>query len=239
MSSGRVDNVAQADMVRFRKYSPSPRLSRFVRNFWTVRCDGEWVAPRPHRVVPDGCIDLVFARRRPTADYQAFVVGTMTRPIIEGLTSHADYFAVRFAPGGFRHFFDAPPGELTDRIIPLDNLSAPSALAEQIANCDDIRVRVSILESELNRRFRREVEDSALTRILETIAACRGDVTMEQLGRIASWSPRHLRRMFRDCVGIGPKTFCRIARFLSALRVLRRSPRSNLLNVALDAGYYD
>jgi AraC-like DNA-binding protein len=189
--------------------------------------------------VPDGCIDLVFARRRPTADYQAFIVGTMTRPIIEPLTSHADYIAVRFAPGGFRHFFDAPPSELTDRIIPLDSLSVPSSLAEQVAGCDNVQARLSILESELSRRLRPEVEDSALTRILETIAGCRGNVAMEQLGRIASWSPRHLRRMFRDCVGVGPKTFCRIARFLSALRVLRRSPRPDLLNVALDAGYYD
>jgi len=239
MANGRVDKMVRADVVRFRRYSPSPRLSPFVRNFWTVWCDGTWVAPRTHRVVPDGCIDLVFARRCPTADYRAFIVGTMTRPIIEPLMCHADYIAVRFGPGGFRHFFDAPPTDLTDRIIPLDSLSVPSSLAEQLAGWDDVQARLSILEDELHWRFRPEVEDSALTKILETIAVCHGNVPMAQLGHVASWSPRHLRRIFRDCVGVGPKTFCRIARFLSALRVLRRSPRPNLLDVALDAGYYD
>lgn len=75
--------------------------------------------------------------------------------------------------------------------------------------------------------------------ILETISARHGNVSMTQLGRMTGWSTRHLRRTFHDSIGVGPKTFCRIIRFMNAFRVLRRNPRPSFLDVALAAGYYD
>jgi AraC-like DNA-binding protein len=189
--------------------------------------------------VPDGCIDLIFMRRGPTEDYRASIVGTMTRPIEEELASHMDYIGIRFNPGGFRHFFRIPPRELTDRIVSFDDLSLQSGIAERLADGRGLMASLESLEDELARRFRPEERDLLPANILETISARHGNVSMTQLGRMTGWSPRHLRRMFHESIGIGPKTFCRIIRFMSAFRILRRNPRPNLLYIALDAGYYD
>jgi AraC-like DNA-binding protein len=153
--------------------------------------------------------------------------------------SCVDYIGIRFNPGGFRHFFQTPPCELTDRIVLIDNLSSPSELAERLADSRGLTECLENLEDELARRFRPEERELLPPGVLETISACHGNVSMTQLGRMTGWSPRHLRRMFHESTGISPKTFCRIIRFMNAFRVLRRRPRASFLDVALDAGYYD
>jgi len=239
VSDEKANSVMQPASLEFYRYAPSQRLKPYVRNIWVIRCGGAISSPRRHRVVPDGCIDLIFMRRSPTEDYRASVVGTMTRPIVEELLSQMDYIGIRFAPGGFRHFFGLPPSELTDRIVPVNDLWSQSGLSERLASCRDLTACLMNLEDELARRFRPEERDLLPPGVLETISACQGNITMSQLGHVAGWSPRHLRRVFHESVGVGPKTFCRIIRFVSAFRVLRRNPRASFLDVALDAGYFD
>jgi AraC-like DNA-binding protein len=52
-------------------------------------------------------------------------------------------------------------------------------------------------------------------------------------------SARHLRRVFRETVGVSPKAFAKLARFNRALRAAREDARRNWANIAADAGYYD
>lgn len=234
-----MDDPSPYRTLCFRSYPASQRLRPFVRNFWTLDSARVLSVPFRHRVLPDGCIDMIFMRHGPTEDYTALVVGTMTRPIFTELAGHVDYLGVRFAPGGFRHFFDVPPGRLTDQTVPLDDLSVWSGLAEQVAGPGDTRARLDRLETGLARRLESEQPDSRLAAVLRTIAACQGNVTITQLARVANCTPRHLRRSFGAAIGVGPKTFCRIVRFRAALRALRRGPRPDFLAAALDAGYYD
>ncbi len=232
-------NASRSERLRFRRYRPGPRLSPSVRNYWTLQTAGDLGACRRQRVTPDGCIDILFVRRGPTEDFKALVVGTMTRPIFEELTGPVEYLGIRFAPGGFGQFFRTPACELTDRIVPLDSLATTGNLTTQLAGAPDLQTRLRILEDALSPRLLPTQQDPILTKVLESISACRGIVTVEQLARTTGWSPRHLRRVFRESVGVGPKLFCEIVRFKSAARSLRRRPRPPLLQAALEAGYYD
>ncbi len=236
--SGEIDQ-RQPKRSRFGRYQPGPHLSPFVRNYWTLQATGAPGTCRRQRVLPDGCIDLLFVRHSPTEDFRAFVVGTMTRPIFEDVSIHTEYLGVRFAPGGFGHFFRVPAGELTDRIVPLEYLSAPSRLMEAVANAPDGRTRLQAIEEGLGRWLRAAEPEPILATALDTILASRGMVPVARLARLAGWSPRHLQRVFRERVGVGPKMFCRIVRFKDALHALRHRPRPDLLQVALEAGYYD
>ncbi len=236
--SGEID-LKQPKRFPFGRYRPGLRLSPFVRNYWVLQATDAPGARRRQRVVPDGCIDLLFVRHGPTEDFRAFVVGTMTRPIFEDLTARAEYLGVRFAPGGFGHFFRTPAREVTDRIVPWESLSAPSALVERVANAPDVRMRLGILEDFLQQQLLSEEPDPILTAVLRAICAARGVVSVARLAHLAGWSPRHLRRVFHEWVGVGPKVFCEIVRFKNARRALCRRPRPDLLQVALEAGYYD
>lgn len=189
--------------------------------------------------MPDGCIDLVFIRGGPTETYKGYIVGTMTRPVLEDVAAGAQYLGIRFAPGGFTHLFGYPAHEFTDRTVPLDSLPRSFVSAEQIAVNPEIEASFRVLQDGLVRQRTPGRPNPALGEALETISACRGAVTIAQLSVIADCSPRQLLRLFRESVGVGPKTYCRIVRFKTALRALRRRPSPDLLQVALDAGYYD
>ena len=239
MSGSRETNRMRPEDLRFDRYSPGPHLSRFVRNYWTLQAaDGNGLCGRQH-VTPDGCIDIIFRRRTPTEAFTAFVVGAMTRPIFEDLAPRAEYLGIRFAPGGFGHFLPVPAGELTDRIVPLEYLSAPSRLIEAVANAPDRRTRLLAIEEGLGRWLRSTEPEPILAAALDTLLASGGMVSVVRLAGLAGRSPRHLRRVFRERVGVGPKLFCRIIRFKGALHTLRHRPQPDLLQVALEAGYYD
>ena len=51
-------------------------------------------------------------------------------------------------------------------------------------------------------------------------------------------SPRHLRRLFAQCVGISPSDYMRLGRFVDALHLLN-APQPRLTTIAHKAGYYD
>jgi AraC-like DNA-binding protein len=239
MSGSREANQMRPEPSPFGRYLPGPHLSPFIRNYWTLAPTDKSGACRRQRVVPDGCIDIIFVRPSPTEAFQAIVVGTMTRPIFEDVPPHAEYLGIRFAPGGFGHFFRAPASELTDRIIPLEYLAAPSCLIEVVANAPDGRTRLQAIDEGLGRWLRSAEPEPILAGALDTILASGGMVSVARLARLVGWSPRHLQRVFQERVGVGPKLFCRIIRFKGALHRLRHRPRPDLLQVALQAGYYD
>jgi AraC-like DNA-binding protein len=52
-------------------------------------------------------------------------------------------------------------------------------------------------------------------------------------------SERHLRRVFRETVGVNPKTFAKLRRFHRALYAARQDNHANWASIAAAAGYYD
>src|ERR1700694_1724652 len=115
----------------YREYRPSARLAKFVECFWTHETVGKTV----HRVLPDGCADLLFMRTC-AGSQELIVVGTMTRARLFDLPT-AKFIGVRFRPGTSSLFVPVPGPELVDRRIPLREIWGPKAnqLHEQLGDC--------------------------------------------------------------------------------------------------------
>ena len=52
-------------------------------------------------------------------------------------------------------------------------------------------------------------------------------------------SERHLRRVFLETVGVGPKKFAQLTRFRRAVHAAREEGHASWARIAADAGYYD
>ncbi len=234
-----MNGVPALSPLQFRRSRPDERLSPFVRNFWAVQSAGIREVRIQQRIVPDGCIDVIFVRHAPTESYRGLVVGTMTKPIVEDVTGGAQYFGIRFAPGGFTRLFGHPVHEFTDQTVALDDLSLPLMSGEQPAEHPGVEASFRMLEDCLSPHVARARLTPVVDEAIRMISASRGSVTVAQLAVAVDYSPRQLLRVFRESVGVGPKAYCRIVRFKTALRALRRRPQPNLLQIALDAGYYD
>src|SRR5687768_17728539 len=96
----------------YREFPPEPLLAGFVECFWTSTVRA---APRTssfYRVLPDGCMDLLFDFSA-VGRARASVIGTMTRPLTVITTGPVDLLGVRFRPGGLSVFLTLDATEVT------------------------------------------------------------------------------------------------------------------------------
>ena len=89
-------------------------------------------------------------------------------------------------------------------------------------------------------------KDINYARLRKVIAACdaaKGNISAAEMASVACLGERQFLRVFRNYVGIPPKQFVRLRRFHSAIQTMQRTAASgktiDLMNVALEHGYYD
>lgn len=81
---------------RYREFMPSKALAPYVACYWSVDSDAT-VTNHLHRVIPDGCADIIFDLRAPSPSKGAFVAGVMTAFETRTLTSRYSLFGIRFS----------------------------------------------------------------------------------------------------------------------------------------------
>lgn len=232
----------------YREHAPPVTLRPFVECFWTREPEPqvETGTPVAHRILPDGCIDIVFEfAPNGGAPESIRAVGTMTRPLVVNAVTDDSFVGVRFRPARATAFLRLPASELTDLRVALDDLwSDAAAVRARFATAAVPTARVAALEEVLLARFahgatvdHRDV-DEAVRRIIQS----GGSLGITKLAPSLGVTRQHLARRFADLVGVSPKTFARIVRVRRVIAAARATPSGdgpNWSSLALDAGYYD
>src|SRR5687767_1237916 len=107
-----------APQSTYREFCPGPLFAASIECFWASTIHRAPRASSFHRVLPDGCMDLLFDFTAVGA-CRASVIGTMTRPLTFTTTGQVDLFGVRFRPGGLSGFLVMDASELTDARVEL------------------------------------------------------------------------------------------------------------------------
>ncbi len=193
-----------------------------------VACTWEQATTTPHaqRVVPDACVDLIWAGGR------LAVAGPDTRPRVVTLASASRLVGVRLRPGTAGAVLGLPASELRDvspdaaEVLGRD---AVAVLLEELAAGSD--PHVSLLRAV---RLRAVREPDKLVRAA-IVALGRPNARVAPVAAELGVSARQLHRRVVDAVGYGPKMLQRVLRF-RRLQALGPAP---LAELALDAGYAD
>jgi AraC-like DNA-binding protein len=229
----------------YTEIAPPADLAPYVDRLWlrtTLR------APeRVHRVLPDGCVDIIVDAGRGAAA----VVGPMTRAI-EIAGDPADQVAVRFKPGTAAALTGCGLAELTDASVDLAALGLAGALADRVAGAAvggsvprlPARIPLSALSharlSALVGWLRQQLADAVPPdpRIARAVALLSTDeARVDDVADALGMTRQHLARGFRREVGITPKQLARIARMQRAAAALRRG--GDLARLAAELGYFD
>ena len=210
-------------VTEVKEIAPAARMRPWIDSYWSRPASS---TPAPERILPDGCADIVFAVDAGVA----MIVGTMTRPLLLAGGDVPAYFGIRFRPGRARAFLRLPLHEITDQRVPLDDID----LAARVASAGDAAARVAVVESWLVRRFAES--DPRVDRAVELLSRGR---SVDAVAREVNLSRQHLRRRFLEHVGVGPKTFARVARFQRLLERIRRDAAPSWAATAADLGYFD
>ncbi len=238
---------APAEGPIYVEHAPHPELARHIECYWSVVCRLSPEARQPGRVLPDGCMDILFnlgdpPRRERGADASPTVIGSMTRAVEVEYDGHMELVGVRFRPGGATPWLDLPASELTDQVVGLEELwGAEAGRTHERLSEAGAAGRIALLDEILVERLR-GTANPADERVLcasEAVAAHDGSLPVERLADAAGLGRRQLERRFLACVGLTPKTASRIARFRSVVSRMHADPASELSRLALEAGYAD
>ncbi|MEY2441712.1 MAG: hypothetical protein QOJ46_1138 [bacterium] len=182
------------------------------------------------RVVPDGCIDIVWTEGSGT-----IVVGPNTRAFLVALSPGTRVAGVRLHPGAAPSLLGVDAAALRDGSVAIDDVWGDPGrrLAEAL---DDQPDRGRVLLSALAARAPRAAAPDPLVRA----AVARLDDPRVGVRRLAcelGVSERQLRRRFESAVGYGPKRLGRVLRLTRALAAAHAG--EELGRVAFEAGYAD
>lgn len=133
-----------------------------------------------------------------------------------------------------------PASEFVGHIVPLNDLwdaASREHLEEQLAVATDTGAAVAALKAVIAERL--EPETDRNTRLVQSAAHRLESRNVVCVADELGVSERHLRRVFREVVGLSPKMFFKLMRFERALKAAKASSDSSWSNIAMSAGYYD
>jgi AraC-like DNA-binding protein len=201
-------------------------------------CAGICAASRPHeqKILPHPNVNLAFESAG------SAVFGVDRKLFVRRIAGRGQVLGVRFRPGGFRPFWDAPVSRLTDRIVPAAEVfGAATAVAQQaIMNARDDAAMVARAEEFLAAVAPgRDPVAEDVAAMVDQINADPALTRVDQLAEATGLSARRLQRLFAEYVGVGPKWVMRRARLHEAAERARQGADVAWAAVAADLGYAD
>lgn len=214
-------------------YTPRPvppRLAADLVCTWTATPAGE------HRLVPDGCVDVVWLD-----DGRAWLCGTETEAWTFRLPPGLAGAGVRFRPAVAAAVFGVGGDEIADRRVPLDAVlptAAAQRLAERLLEAAPHDRHAALLDeaSSWLARAAHPVDPVAIAAVACAVRPRRSPV--DELADALGLSPRQLHRRCTRAFGYGATTLTRILRLQRFLALSRTGP-SSLAELAARAGYAD
>jgi AraC-like DNA-binding protein len=196
-------------------------------------------APERVRVLPDGCVDLLFSAPASGGGWTAEVFGAKSGALVVEDAERMEKIAVQLRPGAAARWLGVPAHTLTDRAVPLDALWGRAAreLTARLGEARGRGARRTLVEATLLTRVPCGARPTAVDVAVAAIVADGGRAPVHALTQALGTSGRCLERAFREHVGLAPKRFARIVRLARAESALRDG--ASQLEAVLVAGYFD
>ncbi len=219
----------------YREYPVEAELRSHFICLWTQTVSGPegeyW-----HRVLPDGCVDLVMIDGG-----DPVVVGPWTNAFVARLAVGSRLLGARLYPGCASSLLGLPAQEIRNLSVALRDLVLGFRAMhwERVWDESNSAAMRGALSNVLVESLRnaRPVDDAVAKGVRWMSRNPNGRV--EQLSGWAGISNRQLQRRFVAAVGFGPKTFQEVLRFQRLLRIASGGGTGCLAELAIDAGFAD
>lgn len=237
----RMRKASQAESVLAR--TPAPRLRPWIERLWIAE---RGAAPSYcERVLPTGRMHIAFSLsgepfRIVAADGSVIestaLVGGARSGFYERLPGAPRRSAgVQLRAGACESLLGVPASAFAEAHTPLDAVwgAAASAALDRIAEAPEPAAALVALEAVLAERLPRvRAMHPAVAHALARFAL---EPEVGNVVRETGLSHRRFIALFRRSIGLGPKRWCRVSRFVRALRHME----ADLATAALAAGYAD
>jgi AraC-like DNA-binding protein len=204
----------------------------------------------PERILPDGCVEIVFNLADPFRHLRTSAPATQPREMLVAAipehmliqaTGSIDIVGIRLRPGGVPALVNDAISGIDEMTAPLRDLDhhLPRSLAERLAGMSKHHGRYQLVIDALRRVARPERVDARVAWAARRIQHAKGRLPIETLRRQMGVSTRTLERLFQRDVGLGPKKLSRILRIQSVVRGVNAGRSDPWRRLALRVGYFD
>ena len=237
---GRARGVLRRQMsggtMHHSRRKPARELAGLIAHYWIIDWDLRGCEPHVAESVPHPNVHLVFQREG------SIVCGVQTHKFSVVLEGKSRVFGVKFRPGGFRPFFNAPVSTLARRIVPANRIfnDALKPLERIVLSDCSEKQKVEAANKLFLDRMPPQDDDALLAgRIADLILNDPEIKTVDDLARATALGKRSLQRLFSEYVGASPKWVIRRYRLHELVEKLNSGAKLELARLAADLGYFD
>lgn len=239
--------------VIFELHIPCAPLNEFIESF--VYYKDYNPVHSIDRFLPDGNINLVID----LTDYPKFIYDNYTlqekqacnKVWFSGIRNNfitipsgrdSEMFIVNFHKGKAYPFTGMPVHELTDHVIDGELVMSKEILGlrEVLLSLPAIGQKFKYAEKYLIRAFGSRLHTNPFVDYaVNQIVLHPHLAVIEHIAGKVGYSHKHLIKIFREHVGITPKSFLKVMRFQNAIEETERTKTANWTRIAYESGYYD
>ncbi len=195
-------------------------------------------------VVPDGCIDIMF--EKDASGIKARVAGTVLEKTMVENKNGKEYFGVRFLAGELPAIVTADMKDFVQNEINLEDVMQDKDFLKRMEEAYD---QGKWMEGFL--KLYKEAFDKATSSVKRgntgqlvkymknQIISTNGNVAVSELAEQTGYTERYINKVFKQSMGINPKTFGMIMKFQKVIQKINREEECKLTDIGADVGYYD
>ena len=211
-------------------------------------------APAIHRGLPSSNMTFIVSigapivvcrqtsAAQPPDHYRCVLSGLQASTALIAHDGNQEGVAIELSPLGCRAIFGLPARELWDRSYEASAVlgRAGDELWERVNEAATWDQRLTACDIVLSRLAGEQRVTTELTHAWASIVNAHGQIHIDAVAREIGYSRQHFARLFRDEFGLNPKLAGRIARFESAVSMMRSVPAFVPLGeVAATCGFAD
>lgn len=233
--------------MRLQCHDILPALRPYLKLICTMEAE-EAMDTQMIKVLPDTCVELFInytnspiAMIEKALHHRSIVSFRMSKPMDVQMRKGAGCMAICFHPGMAYPFFRMPMHELSNKTIALAELWPAMAanLEDELSGLYTHAARVALVQKYLLQQLASNYLDQQVGHCLQQAQLSGGSITVNELSAQLGLSQRQLSRKFQENIGLSPKAYLRVSRFVQSLAQLKKYPALSLTAIACESGYYD
>lgn len=231
------------------RISPSPELTSIIEGFYVFQKEA---GQQRHLIFNDGFPAIVFLpeyrdtvsvtdQNNTTHIQGAWVNGGSIKNTYVEYKQIDQLFIVRFHPRAFYQLFMLDTAYFRHRaVVPFNTLAQRNGFAVQdFFTCNTLQAKTLFIEDHIRHLSTVPQSQDELQATLLYMQQAQGIDTVSTLSKNTGVNYKWLERFFIKNIGLLPKEYIQMHRFLEAHRILTSSSTPNLMKVAVATGYYD
>ncbi|SOD92210.1 AraC family transcriptional regulator [Spirosoma fluviale] len=243
--------------MQIHQHLPCHALTPYVRCLWEIRHDlplDETIAVpftctgRSHFVFSlESPFQVYASGNKPLEVCESTVFGLFGVPMTKYFRGPTLGIVIDFTPTGLQTLWQLPVHELIEKSLDLTAVVNQDVLelTDQMREARSTARRFALLEGFLLRRLGKANwanqlrTDGRIEAAVGYMQRYPAQVNLQELAYRLNSSERTFRRQFTQVVGVSPKYYVRMQRFIHTRRYLDQQPKLNWQDVLSLTGYYD